>query len=215
MKYTRKSRNAIGSENDTTFVSRLLGKFNSWRLSFSIDGQAIAKGVIVAVFIVFFSITQTTLLSRLRPFGAVPDLLLPLVVAVAMAEREKWGAVVGLISAFVIDALGGVTVMLLPLLYVPAGIFVGLLTTYRFRDSIPVAILFTAVTSVLRFFVSFLLALFTVHGVTPLQALLDFALPGLYANLIFAVFPHLFVRLSMRPFHKTRAERTEENDRVF
>ncbi|MBR3415119.1 MAG: hypothetical protein IKH09_00265 [Clostridia bacterium] len=215
MKYTRKSRNAIGSENDTTFVSRLLGKFNSWRLSFSIDGQAIAKGVIIAVFIVLFSITQTTLLSRLRPFGAVPDLLLPLVVAVAMSEKEKWGAVVGLISAFVIDALGGVTVMLLPLLYVPVGIFCGLLTTYRFRDSIPVAALFTAVTCVLRFFVSFLLALFTVHGATPLQALLDFALPGLYANLIFAVFPHLFVRLAMRPFHKTRAERTEENDRVF
>ena len=215
MKYTRKSRNAIGSENETSFVSRLLGKFNSWRLSFSIDGQAIAKGVIIAVFIVFFAITQTTLLSRLRPFGAVPDLLLPLVVAVAMSEKEKWGAVVGIISAFVIDALGGVTVMLLPLLYVPVGIFCGLLTTYRFRDSIPVAALFTLVTSVLRFFVSFLLALFTVHGATPLQALLDFALPGLYANLIFAVFPHLFVRLAMRPFHKTRAERTEENDRVF
>ena len=214
MKYTRKSRNAAESDGQNPFFSRLLGRFNTWRLSFSIDGQSIAKGVIIAVFVVFFSITQTTLLSRLRPFGAVPDLLLPLVVAVAMSEREKWGAVVGLISAFVIDALGGVTVMLLPLLYVPAGIFCGLLTTYRFRDSIPVAAMFTVVTSVLRFFISFLIALFTVHGITASQAILHFALPGLFANLIFAVFPHLFVRLAMRPFHKTRAERTEENERV-
>ena len=215
MKYTRKSRNTADPAGETSFLSRLLGRFNTWRLSFSIDGQSIAKGVIIAFFIIFFSITQTTLLSRLRPFGAVPDLLLPLVVAVAMSEREKWGAVVGLISAFVIDALGGVTVMLLPLLYVPVGIFCGLLTTYRFRDSLPVAALFTVVTCVLRCFVSFLLALFSVHGVTPAQAFFDFALPSLFANLIFSVFPHLLVRLTMRPFHKTRAERTEENDRVF
>ena len=209
MKYTRKNRDPAQGE-ESSFFGKLLGRFNSWRLSFSIDGEAIAKAAILAFFIIFFSITQTTLLARIRPFGAVPDLLLPFVVAVAMSEKEKWGAVVGLISAFVIDALGGVTIMLLPLLYVPVGIFCGLLTTYRFRDSFSVAALFTVVTTVLRAFISLIIGFNTIHGITLGQTFTDVVLPGLLANMVFAAIPHLLVRLTMRPFHKTRAERTSD-----
>ncbi len=209
MKYSQKNGNAAPGEPES-FFGKLTGRFNSWRLSFSIDGEAIGKAAIFAAFIIFFSITQTTLLSRIRPFGAVPDLLLPFVVAVAMSEREKWGAAIGLISAFVIDALGGVTIMILPLLYVPAGIFCGLLTTYRFRDSFSVAALFTLVTTVLRAFVSLIIGFNTIHGITLQQTFTDVVLPGFIANLVFAAIPHLLVRLTMRPFHRTRAERTSE-----
>ncbi|MBR6290944.1 MAG: hypothetical protein IKR53_05820 [Clostridia bacterium] len=190
------------------FTEKLTNKFNTWRLSFSVNGEDVAKTAIIAFFIIFFSVTQTTLLARLRPFGATPDLLLPFVVAVGVSEREKWGGVTGLISAFIIDALGGVRLMLLPLLYVPAGIVCGLLTTHRFRDSFSVIAMYTLVTSVLRSVISVIIGFYTVHGITLKQTVLHIALPELLANIVFAVIPHLLVRLTMRPFHKTRAERT-------
>lgn len=190
------------------FREKLTNRFNTWRLSFSVNGEDVAKAAIFAFFIIFLSVTQTTLLARLRPFGATPDLLLPFVVAVGVSEREKWGGVIGLISAFVIDALGGVTVTLLPLLYVPVGIACGLLTTHRFRDSFSVIAVYTLVTSVLRSVLSVIIGFNTIYSITLRQTVLHIALPELLANIIFAVIPHLLVRLTMRPFHKTRAERT-------
>ncbi|MBQ7475330.1 MAG: hypothetical protein IJS78_05350 [Clostridia bacterium] len=208
MRFTRKNSNA--ADGELSLPERLREKFNTWRLSFSIDGEVVAKAAIFAFFIILFSITQTTLLSRIRPLGAVPDLLLPFVVAVAVSEREKWGAIIGLVSAFVIDALGGVRIMLLPLLYVPTGIVCGLLTTYRFRDSVPVNAIYTVVTSVLRSFIAMIIGFNSIRGISAGQAFTDIALPAFFANIIFAVFPHILVRLTMRPFHKTRAERTSK-----
>ena len=82
MKYTRKSRNAIGSENETSLVSRLLGKFNSWRLSFSIDGQAIAKGVItygLDLMTAIFRIVQGVISTAMHTanIGTVTAITLP------------------------------------------------------------------------------------------------------------------------------------------
>lgn len=207
MRYTKKSPDGAAAE-EGPFFKRLIGRLNTWRMSFSVDGEVIAKAAILAFFVVLFSITETTLLSRIRPFGGVPDLLLPFTVAVAMAEREKWGAIFGLVGAFVIDALGGVTVMLLPLLYVPVGIACGLLTTYRFRDSASVAAMFAGAACVLRAGFSFILGMVSVSGITPAETFFDIVLPGFLATVVFAPIPILLVRLTMRPFHKTRAERT-------
>ena len=196
------------NEDGSSLKERLYAKFNMWRLSFSIDVESLLKGVIFGVFIIFFSIIQTTLFARFRPFGVVPDLLLPFVVAVGISERERWGAVVGLISAFVIDALGGTTLMLLPLLYVPAGFICGILTTYRFRDSFSVIAVYTLITSFLRSFISMIIAFNTIHRITFGETLLNIALPEFFVNIIFAAIPHILIKLVMRPFHKTRAERT-------
>ena len=94
----------------------LTEKVRGWRLGLSLDGESLAKGGVCALLLIFFALLQTTLFTRFKPFGAVPDLILPLVAAIGMTEKEKWGAVFGVIAAFVIESLGGSTVTLLPIL---------------------------------------------------------------------------------------------------
>ena len=106
------------SEN-LTFMERLRGL----RLDFSLDGESILKGIVCAVLLVFFCLLQTTLFTNFRPLGAVPDLVLPLVIAISMTEKERWGAIIGLIGAIVIESLGGSTFTVLPILYTFAGNF--------------------------------------------------------------------------------------------
>ena len=153
---------------------------------------------------IFFALVQTTLFTRFRPFGAVPDLILPLVIAIAMTERERWGAVCGLIGAFVIESLGGSQLTLLPLLYMPAGYVCGLLTVYYFRDSAAVRALYTAASSLLRALFTLVTVVMTVADLSLPDAFTRAVLPELAANLLFAVLPHIAAYLALRPFNKSR-----------
>ena len=186
----------------------IIERFNGWRLGISIDGESVLKGVVIGALMILFTLLQTTFFARFRPFGAIPDLMLPFAVAVGTLEKEKWGAVTALVAAFFIDAAGGTEIMLLPLLYVPSAYAVGILTTHRFRDSFPVIVMYTVITSVLRGVVTFIIATVSVHGIAPAETLTTIVLPELGANLLLAAFPQILTRLCLRPFHKTRAQRT-------
>ena len=179
-------------------------KVREWRLGLNMDGERIAKGAVCALLIVFFSLVQTTLFTRFRPFGAVPDLILPLVIAIAMTERERWGAVCGLIGAFVIESLGGSELTLLPLLYMPAGYVCGLLTIHYFRDSAAVRALYTAASSLARALFTLITAVMTIADISLIDAFTEAVLPELAANLLFAALPHAAAFLSLRPFNKSR-----------
>ena len=182
----------------------LTDRVREWRLALNMDGEAIAKGAVCALLIAVFSLIQTTLFTRFRPFGAVPDLILPLVIAIAMTERERWGAVVGLIAAFVIESLGGSRLTLLPLLYMPSGYVCGLLTIYYFRDSAAVRALYTVISSIARAFFTLITLAMTVADISLAAAVTDIVLPELAANLLFAVIPHSAAYLALRPFNKSR-----------
>ncbi len=185
----------------------LKDKFNGWRLGFSVDVDEIFKVIVTALLLIFFVIIQTTFFARFRPFGAVPDLMLPFVIAIASLEREKYGAIVALIAAYVIDAAGGNSIMLLPLLYVPAAYAVGILITHWFEDSFAVAALFTVVSSFLRGVLTFVIAAVSIEEITVSQIFLDIVIPELGANILIAAFPQLLTRLCIKRFHKPRNER--------
>ncbi len=182
----------------------LTDRVREWRLALNMDGEAIAKGAVCALLIAVFSLIQTTLFTRFRPFGAVPDLILPLVIAIAMTERERWGAVVGLIAAFVIESLGGSRLTLLPLLYMPSGYVCGLLTIHYFRDSIATRALYTGISSLARALFTLITLVMTVADISLVTAIVGVVLPELAANLLFAAIPHLAAFLALRPFNKSR-----------
>ncbi len=173
-------------------------------LGISIDGETVLKAAVCGVLLILFSLLQTTLFSRFRPFGAVPDLILPLVVAVAMSEREKFGAIFALVAAFVIESLGGGGVSILPLLYVPVGYLVGALSVYYFRDSFTVRAMYTVATSLLRALFTLFALLATVGGITFLSLMGDAVLPELLGSIIFAPLPHFAAKLCLRPWKKSR-----------
>lgn len=195
---------ASSSESRDSFSEKLRG----WRLGLSLDGESLAKGGVCALLLVFFALLQTTLFTRFRPFGAVPDLILPLVIAVSMTEKERWGAVFGVIAAFVIESLGGSTVTLLPILYMLAGYICGICTTYYFRDAFMVRGLYTLVSCAARALFTLLALVLTLGEFNLIVCLTDAVIPEIFANLTFAILPHAAAKLALRPFHLTREERT-------
>ncbi len=187
----------------------LLERYRGWRLSFSIDGESIVKGLVCGGLLVFFSLTQTTIFAKFRPYGAIPDLILPLVTAVAMTEKEKWGAVFGLISAFVIESLGGSTFTILPILYMLTGYLVGILTTFYFRDSFATRALYTLVTAAVRVIFTLIAIFATIGGVTFISAIRAAVIPEFLATVTFAFIPHIAAKICLKPFNKSREERTK------
>lgn len=93
-----------------------------------ISWQALLKKSIVwGIWLFFLAIVQTSFFSVLRVFGAVPDLVLPAVIVIAVYDRERMGTIAGIMGGFFADALGGSGISLLPISYMICGIAVALL----------------------------------------------------------------------------------------
>lgn len=200
-------RRETGSEREQKY--NLAERLRGWRLGISINMETVMKGIVCTLLIAFFALLQTTLFTRFRPFGAIPDLMLPLVIAISMTEHEKWGAIIGICAAFVIESLGGESLTLLPLLYMPCGYLCGIFTVHYFRDSIAVRAMYTLGSSLARGVFTAIIALSTLGGIS-ITALFSKALiPEFFANIIFAVIPHLAAKICLRPFNRTREERTK------
>lgn len=172
------------------------------------EGDVIMKSVVCSLMILFFALLQTTVFSRFRPFGAVPDLMLPLVIAIAMTEGEKWGAVCGLTSAFLIESLGSTGATLLPLLYAAVGYFCPIFTTLYFTDSVPVRALYTLAAGVGRGLMTLLYLTLHKADLAFLPTMTTVILPEFFATLCLSVLAHLTVRFCLHPFHRSREERT-------
>lgn len=172
------------------------------------EAETVWKIVFISVLLLIFVLLQTTVFSRFRPFGAVPDLMLSLVIAVSMSEGEKWGTGTALAGAFLLEALGSTGPTLLPVLYVAAGCFCPLITDLYLTDSVPVRILYTVGFGLGRsLFTLLYLALHVPEFPFPFL-LTSVLLPEYAATLALALLPHLAAKLLLRPFHRSRAERT-------
>ena len=141
-------------------------------------------------------------------FGAVPDLMLSLVIAVSMTEGEKWGVGTALGAAFLLEALGSTGPTLLPILYVAAGCLCPVITEQHLTDSVPVRILYTLGFGIARALFTLLYLALHVPEFPFFFLFTTVILPELFATLALALLPHLTARLALRPFHRSRAERT-------
>jgi len=171
--------------------------------------ERILCGTTVAVLMILFALIQTTLFSTLRPFGAIPDMMISFVVATAISEGRKFGAVYGIVAAVIIESLGYSPVMLLPTLYMLIGFTVGVLCRLYITDSIVVRTLITLSVLPLRAIFTAIYTALSPISATAGEALLGIILPEAAATLLLAPPVHLIVYLCMRPFHRTRAEKVE------
>lgn len=172
------------------------------------EGDTLLKGAVCGLMILFFALLQTTVFSRFRPFGAVPDLMLPLVVAISMTEGEKWGSVCGIAAAFLVESLGSTGATLLPLLYAAVGYFCPILTTLYFTDSPPVRILYTVLSGIGRALMTLLYLALHVTDFAFLPLIGSVILPEYAATICLSILAHLAVRFCLHPFHRSREERT-------
>ena len=180
-----------------------------WHLGIAVNVDNIIKGAVCGALIVVFAMLQITVFSKLRPLGAIPDLMLPLVIAIGISEGERWGGVAGLAAAFLIDCLGSAGITLLPLLYVPCGFAAGVLGTYYVRDSFIIRAIFTASSGILRAVVTIIYVHLSYEAVNVPLMFGRIVVPEYFSTLLFAFIPHIAIWLSFRPFHKSRADRID------
>jgi len=186
---------------------RILDRLRMWRLGISVNMENIIKGLVCGALIIVFVMLQITVFSKLRPFGAIPDLMLPLVIAVGFSEGERWGGASGLAAAFLIECLGSAGVTLLPLLYVPCGFIAGVLGTYYVRDSFVIRLIFTFGSGILRAVVTIIYICINFSSPSVSLMFTDRVIPEFISTFVFALLPHIAAWLSFKPFHKSRAER--------
>ncbi len=191
------------------FYHRILDRLHMWHLGISVNIENIIKGLVCGALIIVFAMLQITVFSKLRPFGAIPDLMLPLVIAIGFSEGERWGGVSGLAAAFLIECLGSAGVTLLPLLYVPCGFIAGVLGTYYIRDSFVIRLIFTLGAGILRAIVTVIYI--CINFKSPDASLMfgERVFPEFISTLVFSILPHITSWLSFKPFHKSRAERID------
>lgn len=83
--------------------------------------RAILCTLTVSVMTVLLSSLQVSLLARVRPFGATPDLMICLVLCIFYFWGKYAGAITGIAAGFVIEAIGGQGISILPLVYMLYG----------------------------------------------------------------------------------------------
>ena len=87
--------------------------------------RLVVFGVSLALLILGGAILQTSVFGKLTYIGAVPDLMLCIVLGVAYFNGRHHGAITGLASGALIEAIASSGIVLLPLFYMIFGYVVG------------------------------------------------------------------------------------------
>lgn len=191
------------------FVRFIHDKTYLKRMAISVDVECLVKGAVTGALILVFALLQTTVFSRFAPFGATPDLMLSLFIAISATEGEKWGSVSALIGGYLICALGSTGGEAILPLYVGVSIAVGLLGRYSYRDSVPVRAIYTVCACLIETVFTVILMLVTYDSVSAGVILSSVVIPEFFSTLLTAPITHVAAWLCMKPFNKSRAERVD------
>ncbi len=180
--------------------------YMTW-MGITVDLDTIIKSLIIGGMILLFAILQTTVFSRFAPFGATPDLMLALVIAIGTTEGERWGGATGLAAAFLIEAMGGTGITLLPLLYMPVGYTVGVLCTEYLRDSIVIRLIYTFGAGILRAVITAVYVNISFDKVDAGLLFSSILIPEYFSTALMAFLPHVTEWFALKAFHKSREDR--------
>ncbi len=100
----------------------------------------IRKTTVWGVLLFLLAVVQTGFFARLAlifPYGAVPDLMLAAVIAIAIFDSERAGAIAGIAAGVIIGALGGTGLNLLPIVYLLCGYVCGIWSTMSLSANFP------------------------------------------------------------------------------
>ena len=146
----------------------------------------------------FLVMLQTVVLPRVFP-GALPDLMLPAVIAAAMGEDERIAALFGAFGGFFLDAAGTAGLSLSPLYYMLIGYVCGVLIRFWLRRTFLSFMSYVAAATFLtRPVVTYVLLQFSQPD-TPLnRAISDILLPEALLTVLAAPLLYLAVLLPLR-----------------
>jgi rod shape-determining protein MreD len=159
---------------------------------------SLSDGVKAAVVLFVAAVAQVSVFSQLHVFGAVPDLLLVTLVAVALLRGSVVGAVGGFFAGLLVDTATLGTLGLTSLVLTLAGYWIGRYGETTGRDRVHAPFLSVAVVTVL-----YQLGLLVVHFVlgesAPAAAVARSLFPAIVLNLILTAPVYALVRRLLRP----------------
>ena len=133
----------------------------------------------LALLLLFGAVLQTSVFSKLTYVGAVPDIMLCIVVCMAYFNGRHHGAITGLAAGTLIEAMASSGIVLLPLFYMIFGYTAG----HYARATQP--------KRFIPFLFYLMFALFLRAGLTVLYACLTYQSIHLVQFLIHAVLPEM------------------------
>jgi rod shape-determining protein MreD len=160
--------------------------------------MSLLDGVKAAALLFVAAIAQVSIFSQLHVFGAVPDLLLVSLVAVALLRGSVTGAVGGFFAGLLVDTASLGTLGLTSLVLTLAGYWIGRYGETTGRDRAHAPFLSIAVVTVL-----YELGLLVVHFVlgesAPAGAVVRSLVPAIVLNLILTAPVYALARRMLRP----------------
>ncbi len=139
--------------------------------------RMIAYTLTFACLIVIVASMQVALLGRIKPLGAVPDLMICTVLCVAYFSGKYSGAMVGIAAGFLIEAIGSQGISLLPIVYMIGGYVAGHYAKSVMRNRYVTYLFYLAC------------ALFVRAGMTVIYACLHYEFVNLPKILLYSVLP--------------------------
>jgi rod shape-determining protein MreD len=165
--------------------------------------MSLLDGVKAAVLLFVAAIAQVSIFSQLHIFGAVPDFLLVLLVALALLRGSVAGAVGGFFAGLLVDTASLGTLGLTSLVLTLAGYWIGRYGETTGRDRAHAPFLSIAVVTVL-YEIGLLVVHFVLGESAPAGAVVRSLLPAILLNLILTAPVYALARRLLRP-----AEREE------
>lgn len=143
-------------------------------------------------------VLQCAFFSRLKPFGAVPNLMLGSLCAITMIDNKKTAAVYGIAGGYFIDALGSVPPSFSPIFFLISVVVFSKISEKmmpRFVSFLIVmipAVLLGGVFTYINLCVA-------VSGVAPISAFLKLALSEMLCTYVFCLPVYFVIELCMYP----------------
>lgn len=195
----RKSQVSLG----TAIWAEMRDRIAGIRLGISVSPMSFVRFGVTLVLMILFLMLQTTFFVRFAPFGAVPDLMLAFISALAVSEGKEKGGIWGLVAALLVECLGGtgMNLQLLPLLYFPCGYFIGYAAKEHLSDTIPVRAIYISLSCLLRSIITSICSM-SLLSANLLQILGDIVIPEFFSTLIMSIPIHVLVWLCFRKIVK-------------
>ena len=167
--------------------------------SFSPTGEKlrILRRIIIFGLVAFFvCIVQCSFFSRLKPFGATPDITLGAIAAIIMLDNKKTAAVYAVGTGYFLDAIGATPPSLSPIFYLLAVALLGLICD----KMMPRFLSFTAImlpAVCLRAIFTFINLWISLGAFPPTVYISAVILPEILSTFIFCLPVYFLIKLCM------------------
>jgi len=163
--------------------------------------MTLGDGVKAAALLFVAAVVQVSVFSQVHVFGAVPDVLLVSLVAVALLRGSVVGAVGGFCAGLVVDTATLGTLGLTSLVLTLAGYWIGRYGETTGRDRAHAPFLSVAVVTVLYQF-GLLVVHFVLGENAPAGAVVRSLVPAIVLNLILTAPIYAIARRLLRPVNR-------------